>query len=109
MTSMKENALDLWERGFSLVQLGKCSKSAIRKWADLRDNPATDDIIDTWWSEQPDGNIGLLTGNGLVVVDCDSPEAVAIVESRLPKTPWRVKTRRGCHFYYRGNYRCSKV
>ena len=109
MTSMKENALDLWERGFSLVQLGKCSKSAIRKWADLRDNPATDDIIDTWWEEQPDGNIGLLTGNGLVVIDCDSPEAVAIVESRLPKTPWRVKTRRGCHFYYRGNYRCSKI
>lgn len=109
MTSMKENALDLWERGFNLVQLGKCSKSAIRKWADLRENPATDDTIDEWWSEQPDGNIGLLTGNGLVVVDCDSPEAVAIVESRLPKTPWRVKTRRGCHFYYRGNYRCSKI
>ena len=34
-----------------------------------------------WWEEQPDGNIGLLTGNGLVVVDCDSPEAVAIVEA----------------------------
>jgi hypothetical protein len=47
------------------------------------------------------GNYGVVTGNGLVVVDCDEPELTHLIEERLPET-FRVKTGGGGdHFYYR--------
>lgn len=53
-------------------------------------------------------NLSVLTGwqgeavrLSLVVVDCDSELALRWARATLPPTPWRVKTRRGEHWYYR--------
>lgn len=102
MSKMLDAALTLSAEGFKVLQLGKGSKRAIRPWRELQTSGASDEQIETWWTEQPEGNIGIICGNGLVVVDCDSPKAVAWVEAKLPRTPWRVKTSRGWHHFYRG-------
>jgi hypothetical protein len=62
--------------------------------------------IEKWWRLWPEANIGLVTGDGLIVVDLDGPEAEAYAEERgLPSTA-SVKTSRGWHLYYAGDGPC---
>lgn len=53
--------------------------------------------------DYPGCNVALVTGevSGVVVVDCDSDDAVKGWCSTKPLTPLRVRSRRGMHFYYR--------
>ena len=56
---------------------------------------------------KPGANPSILTGwqpsarLSIVVVDCDSAAACAWADQNLPASPWRVRTRRGEHRYYR--------
>lgn len=61
----------------------------------------TDEIrIASWWGLQPDASVAIATGNGLVVVDIDSDEALRECEALgLPDTVC-VQTGKGWHFYY---------
>ena len=51
-------------------------------------------------------NLGVHTGlvagapRSVVVVDLDSPAALAWAQEHLPATPWRTLTRKGEHWYY---------
>lgn len=58
------------------------------------DNPQ---IVD-WFSQEPDINIGIATGDGLVVLDADSEEAAKVLAGLQPTAS--VKTSRGKHFYF---------
>lgn len=61
------------------------------------------DRIRRWWTDYPDSNIGLVTGqaSGLVVVDCDSATATQAWEDA--HQPWTVQssTGKGAHYFYR--------
>jgi len=61
------------------------------------------DRIRQWWGMWPNANIGIPTGavNNLVVVDCDSPEAIQWAERYLDRTPMQTKTGKGLHLWYR--------
>jgi len=49
---------------------------------------------------QADGNYGIVTGNGLIVIDADTPAFRDYITSNLPLT-FTVQTGRGgCHFFY---------
>ncbi len=53
--------------------------------------------IKAWWLEHKNANVGIATGNGLVVVDVDHseiPEGLDVPESV------KVKTGKGFHYYY---------
>jgi hypothetical protein len=53
-----------------------------------------------WWSQWPDANIGLRTGDGMFVIDPDGPEGAATVEGMdLPPT-LAVVTGNGRHLYF---------
>lgn len=59
--------------------------------------------VTKWWKSWPDANIGIATGNGLVVVDEDGDEGREWLEDRdLPPTLMST-TGRGCHRYYLGD------
>lgn len=51
----------------------------------------------------PPQNVAIVTGeiSGVVVVDCDTDEALAYATRHLPYTPWQVYTAKGFHLYYR--------
>jgi hypothetical protein len=58
-----------------------------------------------WWTAWPDANIGLVTGDGLVILDLDSEDAIQEAESRgLPRT-LEVRTAKGRHLYFEGEAR----
>lgn len=119
-------ALLLWEQGFHVIPLGspneippdnhvkRCHgdmQDAMEKWPKTprigwrkyQTTPPTKEEVEIWWRLWPNANIGLLTGS-VIVVDADSKEAVEFIESgNITRSPWRVKTARGEHFYYQRN------
>lgn len=73
MTEMMNNALSLAKKGFKVFPLCPNSKIPLKDSNGYLD--ATNDLnkIAEWWNEDPKRNIGIATGNGLFVLDIDSP------------------------------------
>src|SRR5436190_2039447 len=87
-TTMLEHALDLLKRGFSVFPLfsvtdgacdceeATCDNQGKHPFSlfcphGLKDATKDESRVRAWWSEYSDANIGVLTGNGIVVVDID--------------------------------------
>lgn len=88
--------------GFSLIPVRAGEKIPAIQWAPFKSRHATLDEIAGWAEEGH--NAGIVTGaiSGLVVLDCDSAEAVALAIGRgIPQSTISVRTARGCHFYFR--------
>lgn len=102
-----ENAVKLIEKGKKVIVLGKNSKIPVRHELQLNGTktPVSDvETLKNIFMDNPDGNIGLLTGeiNDLTVVDIDGKEAMKELEKnniKFPHSIYRVKTRRGFHIY----------
>ena len=122
--SMKEAALNYVKFGFSIFPLhypvegGGCScgnkdcphigKHPMTKHG-VKDASKDPEQVAQWWDGCPEANIGIATGNGLVVIDVDGePGHESLSEllnefgvAELPET-WAVLTGRtnGIHFYF---------
>lgn len=57
-------------------------------------------LVKRWWSLKPTANIGIATGDGLVVVDVD-PRNGGVVDPAWPATLTARTASGGWHFYYR--------
>jgi len=97
--------LPLWwtEKGRCACGDPKCESPGKHPIAKLvphgvKDATSDPEIICKWWRECPKANIGIATGNGLVVLDVDNPEALK--GRHLPPTPV-VRTGRGHHYYFK--------
>ena len=74
------------------------------KWKDYQTRTPDKQIFEGWINGWTHSNWAVVTGNPVVVVDADSDQAVAFMESgKVTKTPVRVKTSQGKHYYYRTN------
>lgn len=68
----------------------------------LKDATLHPGVIKDWWERWPEANIGVATGNGLVVVDIDGPEGeLSVADHPLPVT-LEVRTGRGRHLWFSG-------
>jgi putative DNA primase/helicase len=74
----------------------------LKSWKPLQTERATDEHLTAWFRNGHQRNIGIVTGaiSNLVIVDCDSPEAIAWADTHLPPTPWRSRTSKGEHWGY---------
>lgn len=87
--------------GFSPIPLVGGTKKAALKWKEFQDRAPTEDELVEWfsWGEP---NVGLVTGNGVVVVDVDDPLLLDEVLERCGDTPMKSQTPSGgIHAYYR--------
>jgi len=86
-------------RAFPLLPAGK--RPLRRGWqSEATSDPAA---VHELWQREPDANVGVLCGQGLIVLDADSPAAVdALSQLELPPTT-SVRTRRGLHLYLAGD------
>ena len=92
---------------FGNCSCGKTDCESIAKHPRIRQwqIKATDDLtqIARWWKKWPEANVGVATGNGLIVVDIDSSEGERHAqELGLPPTSYAT-TGRGRHLYYYGH------
>ena len=98
-------ALELLNNGVSVFPLiGRTKKPAVL-WNKYREQYIDEEII-----ENHTGNIGIATGrlSGIVVLDGDNDESVEWIAKNYP-TPYKVKTPRGKHFYYKWNGETNRV
>jgi hypothetical protein len=105
--SLGDAARELAEYGLRVLPLYPRSKRPrIKDWPSKATNQVAD--VAAYWRKWPSANIGVATGDGLIVVDLDGHEAEAFAAERgLPKTP-TVKTPRGRHLYFAGDGPGSK-
>jgi hypothetical protein len=76
-------------------------KTPAIKWSRYQDRRQTAaDIAELFRDD--DSNIAILTGviSAVVVIDADSPQAMAWCARRLPWTPWQTRTAKGYHVFY---------
>ena len=92
--SLQEAALRYAQQGRKVIPLKPGTKEPIFPWK--KNASADPETIREWWEEWPEANIGIVTGEGLVVVDVDEPGVVYDPSTLQAKTP------RGSHYYYRG-------
>jgi hypothetical protein len=73
-------------------------------------------VIQGWWAERPNANVGIACGLGLMVLDIDGPEGQQTIDGlinehgALPETRW-VRTGRpgGMHIYFSGQGRGHRL
>ena len=77
-------------------------KTPTVKWKPLQTERASDRQLDEWFGGEP-MNLAIVTGaiSDVVVVDCDSPDAVRWWTRGRPYTPWQTQTSKGFHLWYR--------
>lgn len=122
-----ETALDLYEQGFHIFPLGDKFSTPPRhiierfgdevtarkhwpkqprvSWKQYQREAADAEQVMEWWRKWPYANIGIVTGIDLVVVDADDQAASDFMQTsgKISRTPWRVRTSRGMHFYFQAN------
>lgn len=101
--SILDHAINASEAGLKIFPVKPGAKTAaISTWK----TDATLDVatIKQWWTENPDYNIGLPTGeaNGLLVVDVDYPSELPdwYNSDSAPSLSQIVETPRGKHYYF---------
>lgn len=111
-------AKEYTEQGFSCFPLSLGDKRPLAKWKRFQTEFPIEDEIDEWADQgapimdadtgaekgrAAKFNLAIVTGaiSGIVVVDCDTEEAVQYAKEHGISSPVAVKTRRGMHFYFR--------
>lgn len=97
-------ALELYDRGFSVIPLKPGSKKPKLDWKRWQTEKAPREKVEEWFSEP--ANIGIVTGrvSNLVVVDLDSQDAIRWFLDQfngLPPLTLNVSTGRGAHYYFK--------
>lgn len=91
------------KQGWRVFPLTPRSKVPLKDSRGLLEATTDLEQIKKWWGENPDYNIGLATGGGLVVLDVD-PEAGGVesmAELTIPETRSVITGSGGIHFYFK--------
>jgi putative DNA primase/helicase len=94
------------DRGLSIIPVKSDKKPAIPAVIPFRTVPASPEQIAAWSRDLGGMGVAVICGalSDLLVVDADSPEAVAKIESLLPEqyeAPSAVTPKGGRHFYFK--------
>jgi hypothetical protein len=95
-------ALDYFDRGFKVIRVVPGTKKSAVKW-DPWLNGLTREVVHNTWSNHH-YDVGAILGPDLYVLDSDSPEAEAAIQTNCAKHGIHsnkiVKTKRGYHHYF---------
>lgn len=113
MQELREE-VDLYiELGWSIIPVSIDTKKPAIAWTELQERQPTEEEVNEWFEVGvPDGkggrtrffNIGIVTGkvSGLVVLDCDTQDALAFALGEADLwSPLGVTTTRGQHLYFK--------
>lgn len=90
------------ENGYWVIPTVRADKKPAIFWKEYQTVKPTSEEVDGWFA-RGDRNIGVICGgaSGVVVIDADDAAAESWVRTNCGFSPFRVKTRKGTHFYYR--------
>ncbi|MDA2920246.1 bifunctional DNA primase/polymerase [Desulfobacterota bacterium AH_259_B03_O07] len=90
------------KKGFSVIPIKPRSKEPLIPWSKYQERRPTHEEIERWWTQTPDANIGIVTGevSGICVLEVD--EAEALNGKHMPVTPQAVSGGKGLpHIFFR--------
>lgn len=89
--------------GFEHSGNGRIEKRPLVRWGEVQERPPTQKELDQWYLKPNATGAGIPTGEatGIFVVDTDSIEGEEYMARRDTPATWRVRTRHGCHDYFR--------
>lgn len=99
-----ESALEYAKKGMSVIPVGH-DKVPLIKWEPYQKKRASEEEIQIWFKKFPSANVGIVTGevSNLLVVDCDTSEAIQKVQEAIPDSlivPCELTPRGGMHFFF---------
>lgn len=105
MQTTLDTALAYLKQGISITLSDPKSKRPIYKWAEFQQKLPTEAQIKSMFSAHPKAMLAIITGelSHILVVDCDSPEAIQQIEDALPDSfepIIAVSPRGGRHYYF---------
>ena len=103
-------ALEYIDRGWSVIPIRAGTKKPVRGWKEYQDRQPTEAECIGWF-ENTDHDIAIVCGrvSNLVVVDTDDDTATKLAADQgWDRTPYRVKTRKGYHYYFSTDTRIQK-
>src|SRR4051812_4572398 len=101
-----EYATELLNHGFSLVPLLPRSKEPDTsvlpdgEWKHFQQYRPTPEDLQAWFGNGVQRNALLIPRELFVIVDGDTPEALAWMHTNLPETPAKTITARGEHWFF---------
>jgi hypothetical protein len=109
---MRNAALNYLERGWSVIPIQKRGKAPAVKWEEYCKEGANAEKIEAWWVQDPDYNVGTVTGrvSGIVVIDVDSEDGVQALKEKFKDNPEALRTLtsetgravgRGMHLFFK--------
>lgn len=108
MNNTLEAALQYHKLGWSVIPLAEGVKIPPKGFSVLpyRERLATEDEIKSWWSANPNYNVGIITGklSNLFVVDIDTEDGFKNMENYIPDsivTPTVATPRGGQHVFFK--------
>ena len=105
MSTLGQAALAYGERGWRVFPCRPRGKEPLTQHG-FKDGTTDPDRIRSWWTRWPDANIGIRTGDGLLVLDIDGDQGKASIQGKhLPPTVTCL-TGNGTHYYFTGTGRC---
>ena len=98
-----DDVTPLAERGLSIIPVKFRDKRPATRWKPFQSRHPNRAELQGWFDNGGNLNAGIVTGkiSGVVVVDLDSPEAIAWADANLPPTAMATKTPRGEHRFFR--------
>jgi len=110
MTTIKQAALGYAKHGIRVFPCQPNKKIPFGGGHGCKGATTDTEVIEAWWTDCPDANVAIATGNGLAVLDIDvkgdangwdSLEALMRAHGNLPPTRWAQTPSGGAHFYLR--------
>ena len=110
------SALDLASLGLSVIPIHHpgaplperltakaAGKAPLVRWDRYQVTRPTDAELRSWFDVEEPRNVGVVCGrvSGVVVIDCDDPDALDVALDCLPVTPVRTLTAKGAHLFFR--------
>jgi len=106
--ALLDEALRLAALGWRVFPLQPNKKTPWQGTHGVKDASTDSSVIEAWWTQVPDANIGLATGGGVIALDVDPAAAetygaewVAQLEYDSMGTPKQSTPRGGFHLFYR--------
>ncbi|MCM8857689.1 MAG: bifunctional DNA primase/polymerase [Candidatus Thiodiazotropha sp.] len=96
-------ALRYHEMGWAVIPISSKNKRPLTKWKEYQTEEQTPELIEKWWGEWPEADIGIITGeiSDLVVVDCDHEDAIKAVRDMGLSSCIHSRTKRGEHLFFK--------